>query len=82
MIQKIKLVFFSGSKHSIDIYSELLIQPYSEEVRADFFRYSEELEYEYVAPFIPWKKILPYLYFCILLGAIWTIYMLFYINMF
>lgn len=82
VIQKINLVFSQVQKHNIDIYSELLIQPYSEEVRAEFFRYSEELEYEYVAPFIPWEKILPCLYFCILLGAIWTIYMVFYINMF
>lgn len=82
VIQKIKLVFSQVQKHNIDIYSELLTQLYSEEVRADFFRYSEELEYKYVAPFIPWEKILPYLYFCILLGAIWTIYMVSYINMF
>ena len=78
----IKLVFSQVQKYNIDIYDDLLIQPYSEEVRAEYFRYSEELEYKYVPPFIPGEKILPYLYFCLLLGAIWTIYMVFYINMF
>ena len=82
VIQKIKLVFSQVQKYNIDIYDDLLIQPYSEEARAEYFRYSEELEYKYVPPFIPGEKILPCLYFCLLLGAIWTIYIVFYINMF
>ena len=82
-ILRFRFIFSQVQKYNIDIYYRGSFGSsyfYSEEQRAEIFQHSEELEY--VPSFILWEKILPCLYFCLLLGAIWTIYMGFYINMF